>query len=106
VHPGTLLTPLRHHFDTHGAGAVRESAHVSNRRLLVAAAIILGVVLIAIAIVYWAEPAKSLPSFFPGHQSGSSHHHTKHGIAAFLVGLACLVFAWFNTGTKKRPAQT
>ena len=24
--------------------------------------------LIVIAIVYWAEPAKSLPGFFPGHE--------------------------------------
>lgn len=79
---------------------------VSNKRLLVTAAIILGLVLIAIAIVYWAEPAKSLPSFFPGHESGSSHHHAKHGIASFLVGLACLVFAWFNTGEQKRRTQT
>lgn len=76
-----------------------------NRRLLVTAAMILGLVLIAIAVVYWAEPAKSLPGFFPGHKSGSSHHHTKHGIAAFLVGLACLVFAWFNTGQQKRSAR-
>ena len=30
----------------------------------------------------------------------------KHGIAAFLVGLACLAFAWFNTGPKKRAAAT
>ena len=79
---------------------------MSNKRLLVTAAIILGLVLIAIAIVYWAEPAKSLPSFFPGHESGSSHHHAKHGIASFLVGLACLVFAWFNTGEQKRRTQT
>jgi len=79
---------------------------VSNRRLLATAAIILGLALIAVAIVYWAEPAKSLPSFFPGHESGSNHHHTKHGIASFLVGLACLVFAWFNTGQQKRPTQT
>ncbi len=74
---------------------------MDNRRLLAIAAVILGVVLIAIAIVYWAEPAKSLPGFFPGHQAGSNHHHTKHGIAAFLVGLACFVFAWFNTGQKR-----
>ena len=106
MHPGTALTPLCHHFDTHHEACVRESGRVRNRRLLVSAAIVLGLVLIAIAIVYWAEPAKSLPSFFPGHTAGSNHHHTKHGIAAFLVGLACLVFAWFNTGTKKRPAQT
>ncbi len=72
-----------------------------NRRLLATLAIILGVALIVIAVVYWVEPAKSLPSFFPGHQAGSSHHHVKHGIAAFLVGLACLVFAWFNTGAQR-----
>jgi len=72
-----------------------------NDRLLVAAAIVLGIVLIVIAIVYWAEPAKSLPSFFPGHQAGSTHHHTKHGIASFLVGLACFAFAWFRSGPKR-----
>jgi uncharacterized membrane-anchored protein YitT (DUF2179 family) len=71
---------------------------MQNRRLLALVAIVVGVVLIAIAIVYWVEPAHALPSFFPGHQAGSNHHHTKHGIAAFLVGIACFVFAWFNTG--------
>jgi 1,4-dihydroxy-2-naphthoate octaprenyltransferase len=71
---------------------------MQNSRLLAILAVVLGLVLIVVAIVYFAEPASSLPSFFPGHQAGSSHHHTKHGIAAFLVGLACLVFAWFNTG--------
>ena len=75
-----------------------------NRRALAGLAVIIGIALIAIAIVYWAEPAKSLPSFFPGHQAGSSHHHTKHGIASFLVGLACLAFAWFNTGPKRARA--
>ena len=75
-----------------------------NRRLLVVLAVILGTVLIAIAVVYWLEPARSLPSFFPGHQAGSSHHHVKHGIAAFLVGLACYAFAWFNSGPKKQAA--
>ena len=77
---------------------------MGNRKLLAVLAILLGIALIAIAIVYWAEPAKSLPSFFPGHQAGSGHHHTKHGIASFLVGLACLVFAWFNTGGE-RPSR-
>jgi len=77
---------------------------MDRRRLLAIVALILGIVLIAIAIVYWAEPAKSLPSFAPGHTAGSSHHHVKHGIAAFLLGVACLVFAWFNTGERKTPA--
>jgi hypothetical protein len=75
-----------------------------SRRLLAAAALIVGLALIAVAVVYWAEPAKSLPGFFPGHQAGSSHHHTKHGIAAFLVGLAVLAFAWFQSGSKPKRA--
>jgi uncharacterized membrane-anchored protein YitT (DUF2179 family) len=72
-----------------------------NDRLLVALAIVAGIVLIVIAAVYFVEPARTLPGFFPGHQAGSNHHHVKHGIASLLVGLACLVFAWFRTGPKK-----
>ena len=76
----------------------------SPTRLLIPLAIVVGPALLAVAVVYWAEPAKSLPGFFPGHEAGSTHHHVKHGIAAFLVGLACLVFAWFQTGP--RTART
>jgi uncharacterized membrane-anchored protein YitT (DUF2179 family) len=75
-----------------------------NDRLLVALAVIVGIALIVVAIVYWVEPAKSLPSFFPGHEAGSTHHHVKHGIAAFFVGLAALVFAWFKTGPNRTAA--
>jgi uncharacterized membrane protein HdeD (DUF308 family) len=76
---------------------------VARDRTLVWLAVLAGIVLIVIAIVYWAEPAKSLPSFFPGHEAGSNHHHVKHGIAAFLLGLACLVFAWFRSAGPRRP---
>ena len=79
---------------------------VRYRKWLVALAIVLGVALIVVAVIYWVEPAGSLPSFFPGHEAGSEHHHVKHGIAAFLVGLACLAFAWFNTGPKKSGTRT
>jgi hypothetical protein len=81
---------------------ITQGAPLSNSRLLAAAAAVAGVVLIVIAVVYFAEPAKSLPSFFPGHQAGSGHHHTKHGIAALALGLAALAFAWFQTGPKSR----
>jgi uncharacterized membrane protein HdeD (DUF308 family) len=74
---------------------------VKNDRLLTWIAVAAGIVLILIALVYWIEPAKSLPGFFPGHEAGSDHHHVKHGIAAFLVGLACFAFAWFRTGPKR-----
>ena len=81
-------------------------ARMRSSRLLATLAVLAGLVLIVVAIVYWAEPARSLPGFFPGHQAGSNHHHTKHGIAAFLVGLACLVFAWFQTGPQRRTQHS
>ena len=81
------------------------SAPMKSNRILVWLAVIVGLLLIAVAIVYWAEPAKSLPSFVPGHESGSSHHHVKHGIAAFLVGLACLAYAWFATGSGRSSRE-
>jgi len=76
-----------------------------NSRPVVILAALVGIALIVIALVYWVEPAKSLPSFFPGHQAGSNHHHVKHGIASLVVGLALLVFAWFQSGPRRtRPA--
>jgi Na+/H+ antiporter NhaD/arsenite permease-like protein len=76
----------------------------STLRKLVVPAIILGVILIVVAVIYFVTPEKSLPSFFPGHASATSseadHHHTKHGIAALVLALACFAFAWFQTGPK------
>lgn len=80
----------------------------ATMRKLMIPAIALGVVLVVVAIVYFITPEHSLPSFFPGHASASSaeanHHHTKHGIAAIVVALACFAFAWFQTGPKTRNA--
>ena len=77
----------------------------SRSPLVVGLVALAGVALIVLAILYWVEPASSLPSFIPGHVSSQSaeaaHHHVKHGVAAFFVGLAALVFAWFQTGKKK-----
>jgi hypothetical protein len=73
-----------------------------TNRVLIPAAIIVGAGLIIVAVVYWVEPAKSLPfPDFLGHETGSNTHHIKHGIAAFLLGIACFVFAWFQTGPKR-----
>ena len=83
--------------------------NATTLRKLVAPAVVLGVVLVVVAIVYFAESAHSLPSFFPGHVSASSseanHHHTKHGIAAVLVGIGCFVFAWFQSGPRSAGAD-
>ena len=82
----------------------------STLRKLVVPALILGVVLVAVAVVYFVTPEHSLPSFFPGHTSAGNaeadHHHTKHGIAALVVALACFAFAWFQTGPKAKAASS
>jgi hypothetical protein len=36
-------------------------------RFLVIILVVLGVLAIAAGIIYYVEPAKSLPTFFPGH---------------------------------------
>lgn len=77
---------------------------MSKNPKLIVPAVIAGVLLLVVAAVYLIDSASSLPSFFPGHQAGSSHHHIKHGIAAGAVGLAALVLAWFQTEPKSgRP---
>jgi hypothetical protein len=79
---------------------------MTKNRKLILPAVLLGIVLIVIAIVYWADTASALPSFFPGHQAGSTHHHLKHGIAAFLLGIASLIFAWFQTGPTRSSSRS
>lgn len=78
---------------------------MTQKRLIAAAAAAVGIALIVIAVVYWIEPASGLPGFFPGHEAGSSRHHVKHGVAAFVVGLVALVLAWFSSAPpRKAPA--
>jgi Na+/H+ antiporter NhaD/arsenite permease-like protein len=80
----------------------------TDMRKLVIPAVVVGVLLIVVAVIYFAEPEHSLPSFFPGHASVTSaeanHHHTKHGIAAIVVAIAFFAFAWFQTGPKTSSA--
>ncbi len=78
---------------------------MSKNTALVTLSAIVGVLLIGLGIYYWVEPAGSLPSWLPGYAAGSGHHHVKHGIAAFLVGVACLVFAWFRSAPKKKGSE-
>ncbi|MHB8513475.1 MAG: hypothetical protein ACYDCC_15045 [Actinomycetota bacterium] len=63
--------------------------------------VVLAVACVAAAIVYFIKPAGSLPSFFPGHVTGSDHHHTKHGIAGIGAAVVLLILAWITSGKKK-----
>jgi hypothetical protein len=79
---------------------------MNKRRNLIVPAVALGVAFLALAVLYWVDSASSLPSFIPGHEAGSSHHHIKHGIAAFIVALGCFVFAWFQSGPAGQTSRT
>ena len=63
--------------------------------------VVLGVALAVVAVIYFVDTAGKLPSFFPGHQAGSAHHHTKHGILAAVVALLAFAGAWLSGGTKR-----
>jgi len=78
---------------------------MSKQRTLVIAGVLAGIFFIAVAIMYWTVPPESLPlPNFLGHESGVSAVHVKHGVASFLVGLACFAFAWFQSGPKRERA--
>ena len=79
------------------------TSSASSRRApvaLTAALIVLGVLFAAVGAVYLAKTGAQLPSFFPGHQAGSAHHHTKHALGAFALALVSWAGAWFSTGTR------
>ena len=64
--------------------------------------IVLGLLFAAVGVVYLAKTAAQLPSFFPGHQAGSAHHHTKHALVAFALAIVSWAGAWFSTGRRAR----
>ena len=56
---------------------------------------ILGVILIVVAAVYFLVPANSLPSFFPGHETGLMRIRAKHGMLSGALGVVLLAGSWF-----------
>jgi hypothetical protein len=56
---------------------------------------LLGIVLIVVAVMYFVMPADHLPGFFPGHEAGVMRTHSKHGILAGVLGVVLLAIGWF-----------
>jgi len=82
------------------SGSVEKS---SGRTVL---AVILGVialVFIVVGIIYLAEPAKSLPSFIPGHIANSTGHHPLRATGSFVIGIVFAIGAWFALAYKPKP---
>lgn len=57
--------------------------------------IVIGVILIVVAAVYFLVPADALPTFFPGHETGLMRVRTKHGILSGAVGILLLALGWW-----------
>jgi uncharacterized membrane-anchored protein YitT (DUF2179 family) len=56
---------------------------------------IVGVILIVVAAVYFLVPADTLPSFFPGHETGLARIRVKHGLLSGGLGIVLLIISWF-----------
>jgi hypothetical protein len=55
---------------------------------------VLGLALVALAVMYFTMPADQLPAFLPGHEAGVARVHMKHGAVAAAAGLALLAVTW------------
>jgi len=68
------------------------------KKLSVFACVILAVLSVLVAFVYFSKTAGALPHFFLGYARGSSHKHTKHGIAFVGLAVVFLLGAWMLSG--------
>src|ERR1035441_7100577 len=82
------------------SGSVERS---SGRTILAVILGIIALIFIVVAVIYLAEPAKSLPSFIPGHIAGSSGHHPLKATGLLVVGIVFAVGAWFALAYKPKP---
>jgi amino acid permease len=65
-----------------------------SARTLAIVLVAVGVVLIAIGLMYFTVAADKLPAFL-GQVHHASAHRTKRGIASLILGVASLGGAWF-----------
>ena len=68
--------------------------------------IVVAVLFVILAAVYFTTAANKLPSLLPGHDAHATRHHTKHGIAMIALAAVSLIGAWFTTspGAERPPA--
>jgi uncharacterized membrane protein HdeD (DUF308 family) len=73
----------------------------SGRVIAAVVLVVVAILCIIAAILYFSEPAKSLPSVlgaikFTGHNTTRANsHRSVRGITTLIVGVICLAGAWF-----------
>ena len=78
------------------------SERSTGRTILAVLFALVAVIGVVAAIIYLAEPAKSLPSFIPGHIAGSSGHHPLKATGSLVVGIIFAIGAWFTLAYKPK----
>ena len=71
-----------------------------SKKLIVIVCVIVGLLFIGLAVVYFITPANALPQFLPGYSAQLTKHHLTHAIASLCLGILAFVVAWFQTGKK------
>jgi hypothetical protein len=56
---------------------------------------LLGLILIALGVVYLMIPAEQLPAWLPGYEAGRAVTRMKHGLAAGGVGILLFIIGAF-----------
>lgn len=68
--------------------------------VLLGLGVVLAILFFFLSYVYFSHTANALPSYLPGHEVGNMKMHTKHGLAAAVLGLAGAALAWFSSKPK------
>lgn len=71
-----------------------------NKTVLMGLSIIVGLLFVALSVIYFVTPANHLPTFIPGFDPTIMTAHYKHGIGSLILGVGAFVFAWFQSGKK------
>ena len=75
---------------------------MQTKQLTTGIAVLIGLLFLVAAVLYFTQTAQALPGFLPGHAAGGTAeamtHHTKHGILALALAVCCFVAARFLWG--------
>lgn len=77
----------------------------AGTRFVVIVLVVLGILAIVAGIIYYVEPARSLPTWFPGHLAHIRGKHTRRGLAGIIVGAVLLIGGLIVATVGRRPSR-
>jgi uncharacterized membrane protein len=74
-------------------------------RFVVTVLLVVGVLAVIAGVIYYVEPAKSLPAFFPGSGAHLAGRHTKRGLAGIIAGAVLIIAGLITAGVARRSSR-